>query len=195
MACTDEQALDRKGGRTVGGSHHPPVEVEPDRVLHQFRVGHQDLGLAGVTLRGINLSSFDDWMAQAVRQGDQTLGLSTMFVPLFRVERIFLDESVGEVESYRQRFAKRGDQIRAEREAREQAERDRLAAEAERKRQAKNAESEALLKKRFLTAGGSEQEWESEKATILSEHRRAQMSEAERRDAEARRSQPLYQRF
>ena len=67
----------------------------------------QDLGLPGVTLRGLNLSSFDDWMAQAVRPGDQTLGLSTMFVPLFRVERIFIDESVGEVESYRQRFAKR----------------------------------------------------------------------------------------
>jgi hypothetical protein len=27
-----------------------------------------------------------------------------MFVPLFRVERLFLDEPVGEVESYRQRF-------------------------------------------------------------------------------------------
>jgi hypothetical protein len=67
----------------------------------------QDLGLAGVTLRGLNLSSFDDWMAQAVRPGDQTLGLSTMFVPLFRVERIFLDESVGEVDSYRKRFATR----------------------------------------------------------------------------------------
>jgi hypothetical protein len=67
----------------------------------------QELGVAGVTLRGINVSTFDDWMAQAVRPGDQTLGLSTMFVPLFRVERIFLDESVGEVESYRQRFAHR----------------------------------------------------------------------------------------
>lgn len=66
-----------------------------------------DLGMPGITLRGINLSSFDDWMAQAVRPGDQTLGLSTMFVPLFRVERIFLDEAIGEVESYRQRFAKR----------------------------------------------------------------------------------------
>ena len=45
--------------------------------------------------------------AQAVRRGDQTLGLSTMFVPLFRVERVFLDEPVGEVESYRQRFQSR----------------------------------------------------------------------------------------
>jgi len=66
-----------------------------------------ELGLAGVTMRGLNISTFDDWMAQAVRPGDQTLGLSTMFVPLFRVERIFLDESIGEVESYRERFAKR----------------------------------------------------------------------------------------
>lgn len=66
----------------------------------------QDLAVAGVTFRGISLSSFDDWMAQAVAR-DQTLGLSTVFVPLFRVERIFLDEAVGEVESYRQRFLKR----------------------------------------------------------------------------------------
>jgi len=66
-----------------------------------------ELGVTGVMLRGINVSSFDDWMAQAARQGDQTMGLSTMFVPLFRVERIFLDEAVGEVESYRQRFQRR----------------------------------------------------------------------------------------
>lgn len=65
-----------------------------------------DLAVAGVTFRGISLSSFDDWMAQAAAR-EQTLGLSTVFVPLFRIERIFLDESVGEVESYRQRFLKR----------------------------------------------------------------------------------------
>ncbi len=45
----------------------------------------QELGVAGVMLRGINVSSFDDWMAQAMRPGEQSLGLSTMFVPLFRV--------------------------------------------------------------------------------------------------------------
>jgi hypothetical protein len=67
----------------------------------------QDLAVVGISFRGINLNSFDDWMAQAARPGDQTLGLSTVFVPLFRVERIFLDEAVGEVESYRQRFLKR----------------------------------------------------------------------------------------
>jgi hypothetical protein len=66
-----------------------------------------ELGAAGLVMRGINVSTFDDWMAQAARREAQTLGLSTMFVPLFRVERIFLDEAVGEVESYRQRFQRR----------------------------------------------------------------------------------------
>lgn len=59
----------------------------------------------GVTVRGINLSSFDDWV-RGVARGDAALGLTTMFVPLFRVERIYLDEQVGEVESYRQRFGR-----------------------------------------------------------------------------------------
>ena len=58
----------------------------------------------GVVLRGINLSSFDDWMLQARRREKPSLGLSTTFMPMFRVERIFLDEQVGEVESYAQRF-------------------------------------------------------------------------------------------
>ncbi len=64
----------------------------------------ESLDGTGVVLRGINLSSFDDWMLQARRQEKPSLGLSTTFMPMFRVERIFLDEQVGEVESYRQRF-------------------------------------------------------------------------------------------
>lgn len=65
-------------------------------------LGHLDQ--SGIVLRGINVSSFDDWMFQVSRQETQSLGLSTMFVPLFRIERIFLDEQIGEVESYAQRF-------------------------------------------------------------------------------------------
>lgn len=65
-------------------------------------------GVAGITLRGISVSSFDDWMAQAARRdGATALGLSTMFLPLFRVERMFRDEAVGEVASYAQRFERR----------------------------------------------------------------------------------------
>ena len=59
----------------------------------------------GITVRAINVSSFDDW-ARAVARREASLDLQTMFVPLFRVERMFLDEQVGEVESYGQRFAR-----------------------------------------------------------------------------------------
>lgn len=67
----------------------------------------QDLAVHGVTLRALGVESFEDWMAQAVRRTDQTLGLATVFVPLFRVEKIYLDEAVGEVQSYQQRFLRR----------------------------------------------------------------------------------------
>lgn len=66
-----------------------------------------EIGVAGVTMRGIGVQSFDDWTAQAARGEERTLDLATMFFPLFRIERIFLDEPVGEVESYGQRFQKR----------------------------------------------------------------------------------------
>lgn len=67
-----------------------------------------DLGVAGITVRGIGVDSFDDWVSQAARrEGTPALGLSTMFLPLFRVERMFRDEAVGEVESYAGRFERR----------------------------------------------------------------------------------------
>lgn len=67
--------------------------------------GVQDrLDALGLTLRGLNVSSFDDWTAQAASGDEPTIGLATMFVPMLRVERIFLDEQVGVVESYNQRF-------------------------------------------------------------------------------------------
>ncbi|HUP48616.1 MAG TPA: hypothetical protein VNA04_07485 [Thermoanaerobaculia bacterium] len=62
------------------------------------------LSPAGVTLRAINLDSFDDWIHQIARDEDPDLGLMTMFVPLFRVERVFLDEPSGSIKSYAQRF-------------------------------------------------------------------------------------------
>ena len=63
------------------------------------------LSPAGVTLRAINLDSFDDWIHQIAREEDADIEMITMFVPLFRVERIFLDEPSGTVKSYAQRFA------------------------------------------------------------------------------------------
>ncbi|MGZ4779777.1 MAG: hypothetical protein ACXVIJ_14395 [Thermoanaerobaculia bacterium] len=62
------------------------------------------LSSAGLTIRAINLEAFDDWVRQVARDEDLSLDLVTMFVPLFRLERIFLDEPSGDIRSYAQRF-------------------------------------------------------------------------------------------
>jgi hypothetical protein len=67
----------------------------------------EDLSPKGVTFRGLNVGSFEDFLAQAARGDELSLGFSTIFVPMFRVERIYLDEQVGSVQSYRQRFEER----------------------------------------------------------------------------------------
>lgn len=60
---------------------------------------------AGLTLRGINLDSFEDWVRQIVSRDETSIDLVTMFFPLFRLERMFLDEPVGSIQSYSDHFA------------------------------------------------------------------------------------------
>src|SRR5262249_4684430 len=62
------------------------------------------LSPAALTLRAINLDSFDDWVREVARGEESEIDLITMFAPLFRVERIFLDEPQGAIKSYAQRF-------------------------------------------------------------------------------------------
>ena|SRR5687767_13103249 len=62
------------------------------------------LSAAGVTARAVNLDSFDDWIHQIARGEELNIDMITMFVPLFRVERIFLDEPAGAIKAYSQRF-------------------------------------------------------------------------------------------
>ena len=62
------------------------------------------LSAAGVTVRAINLDSFEDWIHQIARGEESEIEMITMFAPLFRVERIFLDEPAGSIQSYAQRF-------------------------------------------------------------------------------------------
>lgn len=62
------------------------------------------LSAAGITVRAVNLDSFDDWIRQLAGDDEPELDLMTMFFPLFRVERIFLDEPSGAIRSYAQRF-------------------------------------------------------------------------------------------
>lgn len=59
---------------------------------------------AGVTLRGIDVALFDDWARQHRSGGEAELGVTKLFVPLHRVEKIFEDSRVGSVASYAERF-------------------------------------------------------------------------------------------
>jgi DNA-binding protein Fis len=61
---------------------------------------------SGVTVRGIDLNSFDDW-SRSVGRGDSEMALSTMFLPIHRVERINQDESVGNIRSLADLFEER----------------------------------------------------------------------------------------
>jgi hypothetical protein len=62
------------------------------------------LGPAGVTLRGLELDLFDDWARQQRPGAEAELGVSTLFVPLHRIEKLFEDARVGSVASYAERF-------------------------------------------------------------------------------------------
>jgi len=64
-------------------------------VLHSPREkcwGRLDqISQAGVFLRGLDLTAFDDWLS-AIVHGDPFPGLGDIFFPLWRVERIARDE-------------------------------------------------------------------------------------------------------
>ncbi len=62
----------------------------------------------GVTLRGINLDSFDEFLQQPLREGTCELCMATAFYPVHRVERIALDEAAGPEPSLSDIFHERG---------------------------------------------------------------------------------------
>jgi hypothetical protein len=55
-----------------------------------------EISAAGVFLRGLDLNAFDDWV-RAVAHDEPFMGLSDLFFPMWRVERISRDESAGGV--------------------------------------------------------------------------------------------------
>ena len=65
------------------------------------------LNSAGVTIRGIDLNSFDDFIRQVLDPEGERIGLPTLFFPMQRVERIALDEPHGSIPSLHERFEQR----------------------------------------------------------------------------------------
>jgi hypothetical protein len=58
---------------------------------------------AGVAVRGIELTAFEDWLRQEAR-GEEGLGPVTVFYPMNRIERVEKDEALGGLEGFAERF-------------------------------------------------------------------------------------------
>ena len=65
-----------------------------------------DITTAGVFLRGLDLNAFDEWI-HAIVHDEATVGLGSLFFPMWRVERIAKDETSGEVPSLCQQAEQR----------------------------------------------------------------------------------------
>jgi hypothetical protein len=63
----------------------------------------RELNPAGVFVRGIDLNTFDDWVQMIVR-GERNMGLTHVFFPMWRIERVSLDESVDDIASLADQF-------------------------------------------------------------------------------------------
>lgn len=65
-----------------------------------------EISSAGVSLRAIELSYFDDWVG-SIAEGEQYLPMSDYFVPMWRVERVTRDEGTLDAPSLSEHFEKR----------------------------------------------------------------------------------------
>jgi hypothetical protein len=63
---------------------------------------------AGVTLKGVEVNSFNDWMSEFTEaHPSHTIFPTTVFLPMHRVLSCYLDEDMGEVLSFGSQFKTR----------------------------------------------------------------------------------------
>ena len=65
-----------------------------------------EINAAGITIRGIDLNSYDELLRMVVK-GEEGIFPATIFFPLRRIERILLDESTGFLPSLKAQFEHR----------------------------------------------------------------------------------------
>jgi hypothetical protein len=63
-----------------------------------------DLATHGVTVRGIDLNAFDDWMDHITHREESGVQPTTVFFPMHRIEKILLDEGIGAIPSFSDTF-------------------------------------------------------------------------------------------
>ncbi|MBD0370606.1 MAG: hypothetical protein ICV60_07220 [Pyrinomonadaceae bacterium] len=65
-----------------------------------------EITAAGIFMRGIDLNAFEDW-TQAVAHDEPFVGLTDLFFPMWRVERLTRDEPSEGVPSLAEQFERR----------------------------------------------------------------------------------------
>jgi hypothetical protein len=58
----------------------------------------------GVTVRGIDINAFEDWMDNITHHEESGVQPTTIFFPLHRIEKIILDEGIGAIPSLSDTF-------------------------------------------------------------------------------------------
>ena len=62
-----------------------------------------ELGAHGIQMLGLDLNSFEDWTRMIVGNG-RNIGMTMMFQPMWRIERISLDQTVDDLLSLEAQF-------------------------------------------------------------------------------------------
>jgi len=63
-----------------------------------------EIATYGITVRGIDLNAFDDWMDHITQREESGVQPTTVFFPIHRVEKIILDEGIGALPSFSDTF-------------------------------------------------------------------------------------------
>jgi len=63
-----------------------------------------EVSSAGVTIRGLDLASFDHWIDAVASGHESGVSPSTLFLPMHRIEKLILDEGVGVIPSLANTF-------------------------------------------------------------------------------------------
>ena len=66
-----------------------------------------DMAPHGITVRGIDLNAFEDWMAHITYREESGVQPNTVFFPIHRIEKIIMDEGIGAIPSLSDTFLTR----------------------------------------------------------------------------------------
>jgi len=63
-----------------------------------------EINPSGVTIRGLDLGAFEDWMRDIAGGEERGIGPTSLFLPMHRIEKVMLDEDLGSVPSLANTF-------------------------------------------------------------------------------------------